>query len=1018
MRKSDLINIINDINVGEQESRDALVGKRYFIMGIIEKIRKDDEKVPYDFLLRTVDNKRLCFFLTSITVYESSTYKEGTHVCILATRIKKEKVHALVIEKFSAEKASEMTAYATDFNNKHTRQSGLIPDTPLAINTPKEEKKVNLTDKKLPPQFYGLPEHIQNDIITQLSSSEAFKEHETLKYISDTDVYRLKYKLCKNTYPSRTQSTIEMLLSGRGGAKREDRLHYIMNINTGYTPEKITADEMVKELDKVIYGQQAAKEQIASAITIAKKTGKGAHLLLIGPGADAMADAIGNARKKPVVEINCSSITSVVDAAGEDNSYQDSSMGAIGIGFYNVRTSDATLKLYGFDLINHGNEKDGDPDTVFYSMLSEKATYSDNYIEADINVLPTFIIACCNDESKISPKILSRFTKIYLFDYTSDEKFTIAKEYILPKLFDECSWDKNNDVFNDETIRYVVENFCIRSDYSEVKDYFRKLIIKAIGDKQYVTGEHFTFDEIDKILYKDNLMNDPVFVYYANKDKFSSTDQKLIEKNITIINSPDKHDGSMEVAQTRLDYIADIYKHTVNPPSFDYDSFIKEVNSKISGRDELKSAFARMMNYYERTGKTKNILVIGPPGTGKTETFTAMSKAVGWPFNNISLNGVNKSDVLKGTPSFTHSGSPSEIVKSMAVIGDICILMLDEIDKIDRSQDTSVSSALLDFLDAKVFKDNYLGVHIDCKKVLVVATANNENAIAPELLDRFEVVRLNGYTKNEKRSIFTEYMLPRMLSEYKVSPKDYRFTDDAIDFLISKYSTTAGARELDTFSQKIIGEITMKYKKRIIDVSNIFDILGKPPIERKRESISKAGVVNGLSVNSYSGLGSLFEIQTVKSKTDKTLGMAQECLKESHEIAHVVAGMINADCTDSCYTTLYGDGATPKDGSSGGVGTVLSILSAETRIPIPSDYAFTGEISLMGYVHAVGGVDAKIGAAQEAGCTTVFIPKENYDYMGAEQFKKYSVSVIPVSHINEVVKAVFNGKSKNKRLAG
>lgn len=472
----------------------------------------------------------------------------------------------------------------------------------------------------------------------------------------------------------------------------------------------------------------------------------------------------------------------------------------------------------------------------------------------------------------------------------------------------------------------------------------------------------------------------------------------------------------MEIAQTKLNYISDIYKHSINPAAFNYDKFIKELDLKISGRDELKSAFARMMHYFEQTGKTKNLLVIGPPGTGKTETFTAMSKAVNWPFNKISLNGVSKSDFLKGTPSFTHGGSPSEIVKSLSVTGNTAIIMLDEIDKIDRSQDTSVASALLDLLDSKIFMDNYLGVHIDCKKVLFVATANNESAIAPELLDRFEVIRIPGYTKNEKKSIFTNHMLPRLLVDYKISSKNYSFTDEAIDFLISKYSSTAGARELDTFAQKIIGEISMKHKKYVIDISDVIDIIGKPPIERKKFDICKPGVVNGLSVNSYNGLGSLFEIQTVKSKSDKTLGMAQECLRESHQIAHTVAGMLNADCEDNCYTTLYGDGATRKDGPSAGVATVLSIISAETGIPVSSDYAFTGEVSLMGYIHAVGGVEAKIEAAQEAGCTHVFIPKENFDYIGEDEFKKYDISVVPAEHIKEVYTSVFN--KETKRMAG
>lgn len=1008
--------IMNEIIDDTKANNDVLGAKRFVLKGKITQIRKDDEKAPYDFLLATEDGKKLCCFLISKTMYDASVYAEGTEVCVLAARIRTGKIHVIIIDKFSEKIFNEMNDYIKKFNER-------LANVDFKSESPKEEKKVSSAPapKKLPAQFYKLPKDIQANIAAQLMS-ETFEIYKSVKYITDPEAYKLKYTLCKNTYPPKTQGRIEMLMSARGGSKSSNRLHYIMNINTGYVPEKVSSDDILKSLDKVIYGHTAAKQEIASAINSATITGKGLKLLLIGPcgtGKSELAAAIGAARKKPYSIINCSSVTSIVDAAGCDSVYDNSTPGIIGEEFYKAGTTDMTMVLDEYDNLTHENRKDGDPDSVFNDMFSEKGIYSDSYLEADFNCSNTFFIACCNDESKIAPRILNRFTKIYVSDYSAEEKFTIAKSYILPKLFKEYAWNMNNDVFDDDTIRYVIENFSVKSGCRDIKNYLRKLLIKAINENRDVTGKHFSCDEIDVALDKKNLLNDPVAVYSLNKNNFSKTDQKLIEKNISVINSPDKFDGSMELAQKQLDYISDIYKHRINPPSFNYDAFIKEVDSKISGRAELKSAFARMMNYFERTGKTKNLLVIGPPGTGKTETFTAMAKAVGWPFNKISLNGVSKSEFLKGTPSFTHSGSPSEITKSLSVMGDTCILMLDEIDKIDRSQDTSVASALLDFLDSKIFKDNYLGVHIDCKKVLVVATANNENAIAPELLDRFEVIRINGYTKNEKKSIFTNYMLPRMLDDYKVSSTDYNFTDAAVDFLITKYSSTAGARELDTFAQKIVGEITMKHQKYVIDVPDIIDIIGKPPIERRKLGVCNTpGVVNGLSVNSYSGLGSLFEIQTVKSKTDKTLGMAQECLRESHQIAHTVAGMLNDNCADNCYTSLYGDGATRKDGPSAGVATTVSIISAEKGMPVPSDYAFTGEINLMGYIHAVGGVEAKIEAAQEAGCTHVFIPKDNYDYIGEDNFEKYDITVIPVSHINEVVEAVFHNKTKNKRMAG
>lgn len=878
--------------------------------------------------------------------------------------------------------------------------------------SPKVKSNPQAEVEKLLPNFHMLPKAVKNNILDQMSCAETFDKYKSAEHISDMKLLELKYKLCKNTYPPKTQSRIEALLAGCEGSDSGKFLNCIMNINTAYTPEKVSADEIVKTLDGVVYGHTSAKREIAMAVSSAIRSGKGPRLLLIGPsgtGKSRLIRAIGNARKKPLHIINLSNISSILDLAGCDKTYSESAPGTLWDGFYSLGSTDITLGLDEIDCTVHSNNRDGDPDSVLSEMLSCQA-FTDKYLDAQFSVRSTWIIAAAVDESKISSKILNRFQKIYINDYSKEEQFVIAKSYMLPELYEEYSFDAS-EIFDDSTVRYIVENYGIKSGCSDIEAYLRKLLTKAVDECRAVP---FTFEEIDTILDRENLMNDPIAVYRFHKDAFSETDQKIIEKCINTINSPDKRDGSMEAAQTKLQYIADIYKNTVEPPPFDYNSFIDKVQSEISGRDELISAFARMMNYHERTGKIKNLLVIGPPGTGKTSTFTVMSKAVGWRFNKISLNGVSKSDFLKGTGSFVHGGSPSEITKFISVMGDTCILMLDEIDKIDRTQDTSVASALLDFLDSKVFMDNYLGVHIDCNKVFVVATANNEAAIAPELLDRFEVIRIDGYTKSEKKQIFKEHMLPRMLEEYKVSAEDYAFTDEAVDYLISNYSSTAGARELDTFAQKIIGEVTMKNSHYEIGIDDIIGIIGKPPIVRQKGITSKPGIVNGLYVNSYSGLGSLFEIQTVISKTDKVLGMAQECLKESHDIAHTVAGMINSSCEDHCYTTLYGDGYTKKDGPSAGVATVVSIISAETGIVVPSCYAFTGETSLMGTVHAVGGVEAKLEAAQEAGCTTVFIPKENYDYMGKETFDKFSLKVVPVSHINQVVDQLFTSKETTK----
>lgn len=982
-------------------------GKKEMFTGFIDEIPEIPD--DYDFSL-LCDNKRIHFTKATNITIENDALQYGQAVCIVAS---------------SHEASGRIYAYFIDVDKNE-----YIADHLVTICN--EELGFYETDvpleaiAKFPSEFYSLSTEVQNSIKDQYNTDSPNPIVETASSEMSMHDMKIKFKICQNSYLPDTQKIINRLFSEISSfdndlnKKNKMKIQYIMRTNTTYHPENTDADTLIANLNRDMHGMHYAKSKVIDAIKASTHCGKhGLRLLLCGPagvGKTAFAESVAKSRNKPYNKVSCAGITTTIESQGVCDGFASSSPGTYRRAFFEIGTTDSTLILDELDKCVRENREHGDPTVALTDMLGNGYLH-DLFCEDKLITTHTWFIATCNDTNKIPPHILNRFDAVvHIEPYTDEERLAIAKCHILPQLAEDyrISNEQLISVINDEAIRYIISDFCLDYGGRDLKSNLKSIIVKTIDKlKSDIITIPVSKEEIDEILDKESVLNDSIAVYKANRHKFSAEDRKTIDRLVNDCLTKD-NGNTKSKSREMLDIIAGICRTRDITTEFNYDKFIAELNRTHGNMTEAKSALARSVNYLFRTGKAKNLLLVGPPGTGKTTLVLSAAKATGLPFDKISCNGITRAEFIKGSPSQFADSEAGCIAKKLCNTGDCAIIMLDEIDKFsaNTADGYKVISSFLDMLDEKQFQDNYLNIKLNLEKVLFVATANNLGNVPAELIDRFEIVRLNGYSKPEKEAIFKSHIMPSVIDECICH--NICFTDEAVTYMIDNYTSVSGFRETRKQTEKIIGDIIIFHPdgRFTVDIPEIVKHLGKPPIERgNRPTANTPGNINGLSVNSACGTGNVFSVQAVHSYSDKLTGLAQDCLKESVEIARTIAENICPSCSEKHYHIHFAEGAVPKDGPSAGLATTLAVLSCETGKAIDSKTAYTGEIDIFGNIWAVGGVAEKVSAAIIIGCTRIFIPAQNYEHE-IEKFselKTDNVKIIPVSHISEVLEELhFN----------
>ena len=557
----------------------------------------------------------------------------------------------------------------------------------------------------------------------------------------------------------------------------------------------------------------------------------------------------------------------------------------------------------------------------------------------------------------------------------------------------------------EENLSTELENtqkeFILREKIKEIK--------KELGDNDIKQ------DEIDVYLQKLNSLELPKKTY----------DKILYE--IKKYESTNEMSPEISGIRTYLDWVLNLPWNNKTTDETDIVKIRKSLDKSHYGLEEIKE---RVIEFVGSKKRNKDIIspiicLVGPPGVGKTSIANSIAKSLNKEFSKISVGGLNDSAELNGHRRTYIGASPGKIIGSIKKCGSKNpLILIDEVDKMVKDYKGDPASVLLDILDVeqnKYFIDNYIEEPFDLSNVTFILTANDENKIPLELLDRLEIIKISSYTEIEKIDIAKKYLLPRIYKNYLLKAKDIKISNDIILEIINNYTKEAGVRELNRLLDKIIRKIIVLNNdnedlKITLKETDLKKYLGNKKFENILNNNVIPGKINGLAFTPYGGM--VMQIEscmyegTGKIKTTGSLG---NVIKESVEVAisYLQANKDLLKINDYYFKTKdihvhMLDGATKKDGPSAGSAITLAILSLILNKAVNNNIALTGEMSLSGDILPIGGLKEKIIGAYNSGISIVFIPKKNHNDLDniPEEVKK-KISIIEVNNFIEVYNNIF-----------
>ena len=566
----------------------------------------------------------------------------------------------------------------------------------------------------------------------------------------------------------------------------------------------------------------------------------------------------------------------------------------------------------------------------------------------------------------------------------------------------------------------------------QLQEKIKKQIDEKISSQQ---KEFFLREQLKAIkkelgLEKDTKSTDLEKIEARLKEiQLSEEAQRVVEQELAKLREMETSSPEYNVIRNYVSTIVELPWGIFSKEQRDIQKAKEILNKEHYGLEDVKSRILEFIATIIKKGSLSgsNILLVGPPGVGKTSIGKSIANALGRKFFRFSVGGMRDEAEIKGHRRTYVGAIPGKLIESLRRVSVANpVIMLDELDKIGRNYQGDPASALLEVLDPEQnsnFLDHYIDVRFDLSNVLFIATANQIDTIPLPLLDRMEKIQLSGYILEEKREIAKQYLIPNQLEKHGLKPEEVLFTDEAITQIIDGYAREAGVRNLENQIKKVLRKVVLqmveqKLTKAEITLENLEEFLGKP-IFTKEELYNKdiPGVALGLAYTSLGGATLYVEATSSPGKGGfLQTGQLGDVMKESSQIAYSYIKSLTSHLEEKSNYFEENSihlhvpaGATPKDGPSAGITMALALYSLVTNKPIRGNLAMTGELTLTGKVLAIGGVKEKTIAAKRVGIKELILPVENKkDFEELPNYIKEGIEVHYVNYFSDVLKVAYN----------
>lgn len=715
------------------------------------------------------------------------------------------------------------------------------------------------------------------------------------------------------------------------------------------------------------------------------------------------------------------------EAAVEDPKPEDIfKVGTLGTVVQLVRLPDGTVKV-----LVEGLERVKIDDFIMadgFMQVDVEILAEDNVHDVETEALSRAVLSQFEEYVKLSkkvpPEVLVSVSQIEDYNKLAD---TIASHLSLKINEKQALLEGKTlkDRFN-KILEFMDAEITLLEVENKIKSRVKKQMEKS--QKEYYLNEQMR--AIQKELGDgDEESEIDAYMQKIEKTKLSKEAREKALAEVKKLKTMSMMSAEATVVRNYLDWLLDIPWHKRSKVNKDLKKAAEILDADHYGLEKVKERIIEYLAVQSRADKVKGpiLCLFGPPGVGKTSLGKSIARATGRSFVRTSLGGMRDEAEIRGHRRTYIGSMPGKIIKGMKKAGTSNpLFLLDEIDKLGSDWRGDPSSALLEVLDPEQnnsFNDHYLEVDYDLSDVMFVTTANSLDMPRP-LLDRMEIIRLSGYTEDEKIQIAKRHLMPKIFSENAVKPEELFISDDAIRDIIRYYTREAGVRnlerELSNIARKAIKGLLMHQNRERINVDggNLEEYLGVRKFRfGEAEKEDHIGVTTGLAWTEVGGDILFIEAVDMPGKgIVKQTGKLGDVMKESIETAYSVVRShaeklgIKPEVFEKTDIHVHvPEGATPKDGPSAGIAMYTTLVSVLTKVPVRKDVAMTGEITLQGRVLPIGGLKEKLLSALRGGIKTVIIPKDNEkDLREIPDNVKKGLKIIPVSNADEVLEIALH----------